>query len=203
LDELERREAAARAEAEELRGRIAELTERLAGAEERLARLVITRETVNEVLAAAGPEASPVPTAEQPVRAVPAVPGRSPVIGVVKVPPWRAGLDVSVLPRESQAPKPSSPCAPSSATATSATTGTTTSTESTSGSTPAPPRASTHSAPNPHARQLHPKGFAGGEGGRSWVVTETATGRTGMTGCQRTSPPRALTLQAVKEGGRI
>jgi hypothetical protein len=36
---LQRREAAARAEAEELRGRIAELTERLARAEERLSRL--------------------------------------------------------------------------------------------------------------------------------------------------------------------
>ena len=36
LDELERREAAARAEAEELRGRIAELTGLLAQAEERL-----------------------------------------------------------------------------------------------------------------------------------------------------------------------
>jgi hypothetical protein len=102
LDELERREAAARAEAEELRGRIAELTERLAGAEERLARLVITRETVEEVLAAAGKEASPVPAAEQPGVAVPAGPGRSPVIGVVKVPPWRSGLDVSVLPRDYQ-----------------------------------------------------------------------------------------------------
>jgi hypothetical protein len=99
LDELERREAAARAEAEELRGRIAELTERLAGAEGRLARLVITRETVNEVLAAVSEEASPASAAEQPGMAVPAVPGRSPVIGVVKVPPWREGLDVSVLPR--------------------------------------------------------------------------------------------------------
>jgi hypothetical protein len=45
IDELQRREAAARAEAEELRGRIAELAERLAGVEERLSRLVITRET--------------------------------------------------------------------------------------------------------------------------------------------------------------
>ena len=99
LDELERREAAARAEVEELRGRIAELTEQLADAEERLARLVITRETVNEVLAAATEEASPVP-AEQPGRPVPAVPGRSPVIGVVKVPPWRSGLDASVLPQD-------------------------------------------------------------------------------------------------------
>jgi hypothetical protein len=90
LDELERREAAARAEAEELRGRIAELTQRLAGAEERLARLVITRETVEEVLGAAGAEASPVPAHS----------GRQPVTGVVRVPPWRAGLEMSVLPRE-------------------------------------------------------------------------------------------------------
>jgi hypothetical protein len=36
IDELQRREAAARAEAEELRGRIAELAERLARAEGRL-----------------------------------------------------------------------------------------------------------------------------------------------------------------------
>ena len=42
IDELQRREAAARAEAEELRGRIAELAERLAGVEELLSRLVIT-----------------------------------------------------------------------------------------------------------------------------------------------------------------
>jgi len=95
LDELERLEAAARAEAEELRGRIAELTQLLAEAEERLARLVITRETVEEVLASPG-EVPQVPAA---VRR-PAGSGRSPVIGVVTVPPWRAGLDVPVLPRD-------------------------------------------------------------------------------------------------------
>ena len=50
IDELQRREAAARAEAEGLRGQIAQLTERLAGVEERLSRLVIARETVDEVL---------------------------------------------------------------------------------------------------------------------------------------------------------
>ena len=50
IDELQRREAAARAEAEELRGRIAELAERLAQVEERVSRLVITRQTVDEVL---------------------------------------------------------------------------------------------------------------------------------------------------------
>src|SRR5229473_68330 len=46
VDELRRREAAAREEAEELRGRIAQLAERLAGVEERLSRLVITRAKV-------------------------------------------------------------------------------------------------------------------------------------------------------------
>ncbi len=38
IDELQRREAAAREEAEGLRGQIARLTERLAGVEERLSR---------------------------------------------------------------------------------------------------------------------------------------------------------------------
>jgi hypothetical protein len=95
IDELQRREAAARAEAEELRGRIAELTERLARAEERLSRLVITRETVDEVLSEAGADAPPAVERELTTR-----PRRSPVIGVVMVPPWRAGLEVSVLPQE-------------------------------------------------------------------------------------------------------
>jgi cell division septum initiation protein DivIVA len=95
IDELQRREAAARAEAEELRGRIAELTERLARAEERVSRLVIARETVDEVLSEAGADALPAVERELTVR-----PRRSPVIGVVMVPPWRAGLGVSVLPQE-------------------------------------------------------------------------------------------------------
>ena len=91
VDELQRREAAARAEAEELRGRIAELAERLAGVEERLSRLVITREMVDEVLGEAGADVPP--TAE------PEAAGHSPAIGVLAVPPWRAGLEASVLPQ--------------------------------------------------------------------------------------------------------
>lgn len=94
IDELQRREAAARREAEELRGRIAELTEQLARAEEWLSRLVITRQTVDEVLGEAGAD---TPRAAEPGVAAP--PRRSPVIGVVTVPPWRAGLEVSVLPQ--------------------------------------------------------------------------------------------------------
>lgn len=100
IDELQRREAAARAEAEELRGRIAELAERLARAEERLSRLVIARETVEEVLGSAATEIAPVsPAAEQPEGTALPGPGRSPVTGVA-VPPWRAGLEVSVLPQD-------------------------------------------------------------------------------------------------------
>lgn len=96
IDELQRREAAARAEAEELRGRIAELTEQLAQAEERLSRLVITRQTVDEVLGGAGADAPP---AAEPGAAAP--PHRPPATGTVTVtvPPWRAGLEASVLPQ--------------------------------------------------------------------------------------------------------
>ena len=96
IDELQRREAAARAEAEELRGRIAELAERLAGVEERLSRLVITREMVDEVLSGADAD---VPSAGPEVTAGPGA-GHSPLVGVLAVPPWRAGLEVSVLPQD-------------------------------------------------------------------------------------------------------
>jgi hypothetical protein len=95
IDELQRREAAAREEAEELRGRIAQLTERLAGVEERLSRLVIARETVDEVLSGSGTEAS---SAAVPEGTAPSRFGHLSPIGVLAVPPWRAGLEVSALP---------------------------------------------------------------------------------------------------------
>jgi hypothetical protein len=92
IDELQRREAAARQEAEDLRGQVAQLAGRLARAEERLSRLVITREMVDEVLNGSGPEA---PTAT----VMPdGVSGHLPPVGVLAVPPWRAGLEASVLP---------------------------------------------------------------------------------------------------------
>src|SRR6266542_566953 len=50
MAELEAREAAARGRAEALRARIAALTEQLAGEEELLSRLGITRQTVLEIL---------------------------------------------------------------------------------------------------------------------------------------------------------
>jgi hypothetical protein len=97
IDELQRREAAARAEAEQLRGQIARLAERLAGVEEQLSRLVIAREVVDEVLDEAAAEVSPA--SGQPEVTVPLASGHSPVIGVLAVPLWRAGLEVSVLPQ--------------------------------------------------------------------------------------------------------
>ena len=102
IGELQRREAAARAEAERLRGQIGELAERLAGVEEQLSRLAIAREVVDEVLdGSATTGVSPVsPVPGQPeVTASPGA-GRSHVIGALAVPPWRAGLEVSVLPRD-------------------------------------------------------------------------------------------------------
>jgi hypothetical protein len=50
IEESRRCEAAARREADELRGEIARLNERLARAGERLSRREITRETVAEIL---------------------------------------------------------------------------------------------------------------------------------------------------------
>jgi hypothetical protein len=95
FDELQRREAAARPEAEELRGRIAQLAERLAGAEERLSRLVIARETVDEVLSEAGAQAAP---AAAPEETAGSRFGHLSPIGALSVPPWQAGLEASALP---------------------------------------------------------------------------------------------------------
>ena len=84
IDELQRREAAVRAQAEELRGQIAQLAERLAGVEEQLSRLVTAREVVDEVLDKDAGEVSPVPGRAE--ADVPAGPGRRPAVaGVLAV----------------------------------------------------------------------------------------------------------------------
>ena len=94
IEELRRREAAARAGADRPRARIEELAGDLARAEEQVTRLVIAREEVTRVLdepAAAGPPAGP---AGEPRPASP--------IGAVAVPPWREGSPASALPRSYQ-----------------------------------------------------------------------------------------------------
>jgi hypothetical protein len=98
IEELRRREAAAREEADRLRSRIEELAEELARAEEHATRLAIAREEVTRVLE---DPAAAEPPAVQGIR--PSGPPRpaSP-IGAVTVPPWQEGLEASVLPRAYQ-----------------------------------------------------------------------------------------------------
>ena len=97
IEELRRREAAARAEADRLRARIGELAEELARAEEQVSRLAITREEVTRVLeeppaaGTAGQDGGPG-----------GKPGPASPIGAVTVPPWEEGTEASVLPRAYQ-----------------------------------------------------------------------------------------------------
>jgi hypothetical protein len=97
IEELARREAAARAEADRLRARVEELTEELARAEEQVTRLTITREEVTRVLEEP-PAADPVPQEDGSGRET----GLASPIGAVTVPPRREGADPSVLPRAYQ-----------------------------------------------------------------------------------------------------
>ena len=98
IEELRRREAGARAEADRLRSRIEELSGDLARAEEQASRLAIAREEVTRVMeepAAADPPArqNGRPTGKtRPVSRV----------GAVTVPPWQEGSEASVLPRAHQ-----------------------------------------------------------------------------------------------------
>lgn len=97
LEELDRREAAAREEIAELRDQIEELTRRLAEREDVLSRLQITRETMTEILSGnetvsvAGADAGEAEMEEH------RLPAGSPV-GVRLVPQWAPGLAVGVLP---------------------------------------------------------------------------------------------------------
>jgi hypothetical protein len=98
IEELRRREAAARAEADRLRARIEELSGELARAEEQVSRLVITREEVTRVLGE--PPAADTAGQDGGSGGDPGhVPGR---IGTVAVPPWQEGTEAAVLPRAYQ-----------------------------------------------------------------------------------------------------
>ncbi|OEJ28967.1 hypothetical protein AS594_35650 [Streptomyces agglomeratus] len=112
LEELERREAAAREKIGELRTRIEELDGHLAEREMVLSRLEITRETMTEILygdeTVSGPGSRAEPEAGGPVEVSRPEAGEdcpfgmgSPV-GVRLVPPWTPELAVGVLPRSYQ-----------------------------------------------------------------------------------------------------
>jgi hypothetical protein len=108
LEELARREAAARKRIEEIREQIERLQENLMAEEQALSRLVVTRETVQEILGEAAGERPPVDVGAVDsvdslegaggVEAVASGSSGSP-IRVVTVPAWQPGMDASVLPQ--------------------------------------------------------------------------------------------------------
>ncbi|MCU1645141.1 MAG: hypothetical protein JWN03_5416 [Nocardia sp.] len=103
-EELTRREGEATEEVERLRSQIAELTAQLAVVEQRLARLVITRETMSAILSETGVEdAEPEPDGqpdENDDSTEYIVPQTVSPIGAVLVPPRLEGMDIGVLPRD-------------------------------------------------------------------------------------------------------
>lgn len=102
LEELARREAVPRQRIEEVREQIAALESQLEDEHDRLSRLVITRETVEEILGEAAEliqEPVTAGSAGGDVDAVGGVPVGPPVLGVVTVPPLRPGMRAAMLPR--------------------------------------------------------------------------------------------------------
>src|SRR5260370_41772262 len=97
IEELKRREAAARAEADRLRARIEELSGDLARAEEQVSRLAIAREEVMRVL-----EEPPAEDAARHDGGPGGQPGAASRLGAVSVPPRQEGSGASVLPRSYQ-----------------------------------------------------------------------------------------------------
>jgi hypothetical protein len=95
IEELRRREAAGRAEADRLRSRIEELSGDLARAEEHVSRLAIACEEVALVMEE--PAAADPPAGQNGRPAVKAKPVSR--VGAVTVPPWQEGSEASVLPR--------------------------------------------------------------------------------------------------------
>jgi hypothetical protein len=100
IEELEAREAAARARVEELEAHIVELTARLEGEREVWSRLRITREAVAEVITDLGGTGTVVPVVEDsvPESAPEAVEPEVRMVGAIMVPHWREGLSAEVLP---------------------------------------------------------------------------------------------------------
>jgi hypothetical protein len=97
IEELRRREDAAREEADRLRARIGELAGDLARAEEQASRLAVAREEVTRVLAEPASEPPAGQNGSPAGKAGPASP-----IGAVAVPPWQEGREASVLPQSYQ-----------------------------------------------------------------------------------------------------
>ncbi|MFF4625842.1 hypothetical protein [Nonomuraea jabiensis] len=99
LEELARREAVARQRIEEIREQIAALASQLQDEQDRLSRLTITRETVEEILGEAVLLVDEPAGQAEVIDAAGGAPSRPAVLGVVTVPPWQPGMSAAVLPR--------------------------------------------------------------------------------------------------------
>ncbi|MER8003947.1 hypothetical protein [Streptomyces sp. NPDC095613] len=99
LEEIERREAAARVEISELRSRMEELAGRVAEREAVLSRLEITRETMTEILSGEGAVTGSVDEAAEEVPLPVKRSGAGSPVGVRLVPQWEPGVEAEVLPR--------------------------------------------------------------------------------------------------------
>lgn len=97
FEELEAREAIARVRVDDLEAQLVEVTGRLEEAREYLGRLRIARETVSEVMAemSAGTSAAVEETEESSAYAG----AERQMVGVLAVPHWRPGMDMSALPK--------------------------------------------------------------------------------------------------------
>ncbi|MGI5290987.1 hypothetical protein ACQEVF_57935 [Nonomuraea polychroma] len=99
LEELARREAVARQRIEEIREQIIALESRLEAEQDRLSRLVITRETVEEIVGEAAQLVDEPAGAAEVVDVAASVQVGPSALGVVTVPPRQPGMTVAVLPR--------------------------------------------------------------------------------------------------------
>jgi hypothetical protein len=93
IEELKRREEAARAEADQLRSRMEQVARDLAKAEERVSRLVIAQEEIARVLDEPASHVVLPGRQDGPAREPEMAAGRGSPIAEVAVPPWRADLE--------------------------------------------------------------------------------------------------------------
>jgi hypothetical protein len=108
-EELARRLAESRQQVEDLRRELVEVRSWLEAELDRLSRLEITQETMREILGVTARADEPVPVSEDVAAGMPevgpqeALDVEQPVEvvrrGVVLVPPWEPGVELSVLPR--------------------------------------------------------------------------------------------------------
>ncbi|MEU6323165.1 hypothetical protein [Streptomyces sp. NPDC047009] len=96
---IEAEEAEVRGRVEQLEVQLVELSERLGAERERLSRLVITRETVVELLARMTGDSAVDESVSSAGDGSPFAGAERQVVGMLSVPKWQPGMETSALPR--------------------------------------------------------------------------------------------------------